>query len=279
MHWDRENNTNPHKRSSPHFYAKSTGWNALLSPNHYSTLKFRSCFKYKGKILEYGYPANDIFYNDKKYESKRMEIRKKLNISQDALVYLYAPTWRDGGHIGHSMFKFDLMLDPVKFLDNAPEDSILLIRSHHMSASSDALGNLEGRAIDVSDWDDAIELMCAADILITDYSSIVFDWYCSKKPVIYFVPDLERYENKIRGVYFDITEVNCGVICKSEEELYENLDVRDAPFYDDFYKEFCDFHDGYSADRVIEYCIEKSKVPLKSKVDKFIKKAYKKILK
>jgi hypothetical protein len=69
------------------------------------------------------------------------------------------------------------------------------------------------------------------------------------------------------------------VLCRSEEELYENLDVRDAPFYDDFYKEFCDFHDGYSADRVIEYCIEKSKVPLKSKVDKFIKKAYKKILK
>ena len=146
-----------------------------------------------------------------------------------------------------------------------------------MSASSDALGNLEGRAIDVSDWDDAIELMCAADILITDYSSIVFDWYCSKKPVIYFVPDLERYENKIRGVYFDITEVNCGVICKSEEELYENLDVRDALFYEDFYKEFCEFHDGYSADRVIDYCIEKSKVPFKSKVDKFIRKVYKKI--
>ena len=279
MHWDRENNTNPHKRSSPHFYAKSTGWNALLSPNHYSTVKFRSCFKYKGKILEYGYPANDIFYNDEKYESKRREIRKKLNISEDSLVYLYAPTWRDGGHIGHSMFKFDLMLDPVKFLDSAPDNSLLLIRGHHMSASSEVLGNLEGRAIDVSDWDDAIELMCAADILITDYSSIVFDWYCSKKPVIYFVPDLERYENKIRGVYFDITEVNCGVICKTEEELYDNLDVRNAPFYDDFYKEFCDFHDGYSADRVIEYCIEKSKVPLKSKVDKFIKKAYKKILK
>ena len=175
------------------------------------------------------------------------------------------------------MFKFDLMLDPVKFLDNAPDNSILLIRSHHMSESTDALSHLEGKAIDVSDWEDAIELMCAADILITDYSSIVFDWYCSKKPVIYHVPDLERYENKIRGVYFDITEVNCGVICKSEEELYNNLDVRDAPFYEDFYNEFCEFHDGTSADKVIDYCIEKSKIPFKRKVDKLARKVYRKI--
>jgi CDP-glycerol glycerophosphotransferase len=271
MHWDRHNPRNPIKKSSPHFYAKSTGWDILLSPNHYSTEKFRSCFKFKGKILESGYPANDIFYIKEKYESKRVIMRKKLGISDDALVYLYAPTWRDGGHIGHSMFKFDLLFDPIKFLDNAPENSILLIRSHHMSEATKELSILEGRAIDVSDWDDAVELMCASDILITDYSSIVFDWYCSKKPVIYYVPDLEEYENETRGAYFDIDEVNCGVICKSEDELYNNLNVTDAPFYKEFYDEFCSLHSGNSSDKVIEYIMNRNKVPKKSKFKNIFK--------
>ena len=251
----------------------------MLSPNHYSTEKFRSCFKYEGKIFESGYPANDIFYNKEKYESKRNLIREKLGISDDALVYLYAPTWRDGGHLGHSMFKFDLLFDPVKFLDSAPENSILLIRSHHMSEATKELSVLKGRAIDVSDWDDAVELMCASDILITDYSSIVFDWYCSKKPVIYYVPDLEEYENKTRGVYFDINEVNCGVICKSEDELYDNLDVRDAPFYAEFYDEFCSLHNGNSADEVIKYVIDKNRVSSMDKLKNFIKRSGKRMFK
>ena len=273
LHWDRTNKSGKH--SSPHFFSKSTGWNALLSPNHYSTEKFRSAFRYKGEILDYGYPANDIFYNQDKYESKRSEIRQRLGLSNDELVYLYAPTWRDGGHIGNSMFKFDLLIDPAEFLRNAPDNSVLLIRSHHMSEATEELKDLEGKAIDVSGWDDAIELMCAADILITDYSSIVFDWYCSKKPAIYYVPDLENYENNLRGAYFDIREVNCGILCESEEELYDNLDVREAPFYEEFYDEFCSLYDGKSSDRTIEYIMEHNVEESQGFVKKMINKIFK----
>ena len=136
------------------------------------------------------------------------------------------------------------------------------------------LDNVAENVINVTDWDDALELMCASDILITDYSSIVFDWYCSKKPVIYFVPDLEKYENFIKGVYFDIRKVNCGVLCRSEEELYENLDVRDAPFYDEFYEEFCSIHDGKSTDNVIKYIMDRNKVSSKQKIKNSLKKIY-----
>ncbi len=280
MHWDIDLDYFKKGKTSPAFYVKSTGWNTLLSPNHYSTEKFRSCFRFTGKIYESGYPANDIFYNKDKYESKRAEIRQKLNISKEDLVYLYAPTWRNtrDNAVSYSQFRFDLMLDPVKFLDNAPDNSILLIRTHHMSDASEALNDLGESVVDVSDWDDAIELMCAADILITDYSSIVFDWYCSKKPVIYFVPDLERYETFIVGAYFDLREVNCGVICQSEDELYGNLDVRDAPFYDDFYNEFCSIHKGNSADDVISYIMNRDKLSSKDKFKKSIKKVYNSIL-
>jgi CDP-glycerol glycerophosphotransferase len=270
MHWDIELKSMKAK-TKPNFYVKSTGWDALLSPNHFSTEKFKSGFKYKGKIMETGYPANDIFYNEKRYSSKREEIRNRLNLDSDSLVYLYAPTWRDGGYLGNSWFKFDLLFDPEEFLKNAPENSVLLIRSHHMSQSDEVLDEYKNSIIDVSHWDDAVELMCAADILITDYSSIVFDWYCSKKPVIYYVPDLDRYVNELRGAYFDLEKTNCGVVCKSEKELYDNLDVRDAPFYKEFYNEFCSLHDGKSTERVINYLLKKEETSLKSKIHSIFK--------
>lgn len=278
LHWDVDLKQHAKGRTSPHFYVKSTGWDVLLSPNHYSTEKFASCFKYKGKILEKGYPANDIFYDKEKYESKRIEIREKFGISEDKLVYLYAPTWGNRKSLRNLDQPYGLFFNPQEFLKNAPNNSILLIRFHHLLDSDETLEYSEN-IIDVSDWDDAVELMCASDILITDYSSIVFDWYCSKKPVIYYVPDLEEYETKTRGVYFDINKVNCGVVCKNEEELYDNLDVRDAPFYKEFYDEFCSLHSGNSSDEVIKYVIDRNKVSQKVKLKDFIKKSGKRIFK
>ena len=268
MHWDIELKS-MRAKTKPNFYVKSRGWDALLSPNHFTSEKLKSGFRYDGEILEFGYPANDIFYNKKDYDKKRSEIRTKLDLSDDEVAYLYAPTWRDGGYMGNSMFKFDLLFNPDEFLRHAPRNSKLLIRSHHMSDSDEKLSEYEKSIIDVSSWDDAVELMCAADVLITDYSSIVFDWYCSKKPVIYYVPDLDRYVNELRGAYFDLEKINCGVVCKSEEELYKNLDVMDAPFYKEFYDKFCSLHDGKSTERVIDYLLNKNKKPLKNRFKKF----------
>src|SRR5690606_33857304 len=186
---------------------------------------------------------------------------KQLGIKNDRVpVYLYAPTWRDGKHLGNSMFEFDLLLDTQQLLREAPKNSVLLVRSHHMSSSEDKIANLEGRVIDVSGFDDAIELMCASDILITDYSSIVFDWYCSKKPVIYYVPDYEEYTEKTRGSYFDLEEINAGPICKSMDDLITSLfDLSKVKTtaYNEFYDMFCNIHNGDSADTVIDFLLKK----------------------
>jgi CDP-glycerol glycerophosphotransferase len=249
------------RRSSPEFYVKSKGWNALLSPNRYSTEIFRTAFRYDGEILEFGYPANDIFYHRDRYNQVRRNIRAKLGIhDENTPVYLYAPTWRDGKHLGNYMFKFDLLLNIDEFIEHAPKDAILLIRSHHMSYSTEELKGLTGRVKNVSEWDDAIELMCASDVLITDYSSIVFDWYCSRKPVIYYVPDYDEYVHNLRGAYFDLNEVNAGEICRTQDELFKILKkvVKKKPvFHKDFYNKFCYLHDGKSADKVIDYLLLK----------------------
>ncbi|MEY8349285.1 CDP-glycerol glycerophosphotransferase family protein [Bacillus cereus] len=245
------------KRSTPHAYAKSTQWSALLSPNRYSTDKFKSAFKYNGPIVETGYPANDIFYDKKRYEQVREKVRRRFNIDSDAPVFLYAPTWRDGKHLGNSMFAFDLLLDTEEFIKHAPDNAVLLVRSHHMSKSDDELKNLKGQVIDVSQFDDAIELMCASDVLITDYSSIVFDWYCSRKPVIYFVPDYDKYAN-LRGSYFDLKDNKAGEICITQTELFNcisSINPRETTSYSSFYSQFCYLHDGTSTDKVIDYLL------------------------
>jgi CDP-glycerol glycerophosphotransferase (TagB/SpsB family) len=260
LHWDITSRP-LERRSTPEFYVKSKKWDALLSPNPYSTEKFRSAFRYDGEIIEYGYPANDIFYHKDRYRETRKKIREKVGILDDKTpVYLYAPTWRDGKHLGNAMFEFELMLDPEKFLKHAPKGSVLLIRSHHMSSSEDKLSKLSGRVVNVSDWDDAIELMCAADVLITDYSSIVFDWYCSRKPVLYYVPDYEQYVGPLRGSYFELKDNAAGVVCETEEELFRSLSKaakQKTTSYSDFYASFCSVHNGNSADRVIDYLLSR----------------------
>ncbi|TYO74311.1 CDP-glycerol glycerophosphotransferase family protein [Rossellomorea marisflavi] len=260
LHWDMTSRP-LHKRSTPDFYAKSSKWDALLSPNPYSTEKFRSAFRYKGEIIESGYPANDIFYDEARYQKVRSSIREKIGVTDEKTpVYLYAPTWRDGKHIGNAMFEFNLLFDPAEFLNKAPDNAVLLVRSHHMSSSDQELSKLKGRVIDVSGYDDAVELMCASDVLITDYSSIVFDWYCSRKPVIYYVPDYEHYVGPLRGSYFDLSEHNAGAICKTEQELHQALketrpDKKTS--HSGFYSKFCAMHDGQATDKVIDYLLSR----------------------
>ncbi|MDR1791389.1 MAG: CDP-glycerol glycerophosphotransferase family protein [Propionibacteriaceae bacterium] len=253
MHWDRVGRPLA-KRTTPAFYVKSRGWDVLLSPNRHSTSVFRSAFRYKGEILESGYPANDIFYDETRYWAVRGRMRALLGIPEMAPVYLYAPTYRDGGHLGSQMFKFDLLLDVDDFLAHAPDGAVLLVRAHHMSAADAALAELPERVIDVSHFDDATELMCAADVLVTDYSSIVFDWACSRKPVIYWVPDIDLYTGTLRGAYFDLDEVNCGPVCRTPAELHAALAADPVPYHD-FYTAFCAFHDGTSTDQAIAYLL------------------------
>ncbi|MDR1791387.1 MAG: CDP-glycerol glycerophosphotransferase family protein [Propionibacteriaceae bacterium] len=253
MHWDRT--LNPiERRSSPDFWVKSRGWDALLSPNAHSSQVFRTAFRYDGPILDFGYPANDIFYDPDRYAGVRSRLRAQLSIDAGAPVYLYAPTWRDDGHLGGQMYRFDLLLDVDDFLAHAPAGAVLLVRAHHMSAAEGELAALPEGVIDVSHFDDATELMCAADTLITDYSSIVFDWACSRKPVIYWVPDIDHYTNALRGSYFSLDEINAGPVCRTPAELHTALSSTPTP-YDTFYERFCSFHDGHSTTRLLEYLL------------------------
>ena len=258
LHWDRKTDRLLNSTSG-NFYAKSTGWNALLAPNAWTKERFRTAFRYRGRILDIGYPANDIFFDQPRNDRVRTRMREELGIPASSPVFLYAPTWRDGGHIGNAMFKFDLLLDPEEFMKHVPDDAYLLIRAHHMSASDDVLVELPDRVIDVSGYDDAHEVMCAADVMIADYSSIAHDWYCSRKPVVYFIPDLERYMS-LRDVYYDMTAegYRAGEVYYDQESLHKAIASMD-PFaktnYEEFYERFCASNDGHASDRAIDFLL------------------------
>ncbi|MDH6603171.1 CDP-glycerol glycerophosphotransferase (TagB/SpsB family) [Bacilli bacterium PM5-9] len=258
LHYDRTN-LETHRREKPGFYLKSRNWNALLSSNKYSTPHFKSAFRYNGPVLEFGYPANDIFFDKKKQKEYKDRIRKQLNISDDKYVILYAPTWRGNNPLGNYVFDFKLELDIEKLINDLDDNIVFLIRSHYMSASDDVLNKLKDKVINVSKFDDAIELMCASDLLITDYSSIIYDWYCSKKPAIYYVPDLDDYL-KNRPIYYDFKNKYSIPLCYNQNELMSEINkvinnnyIIDEQFYDDF----CSLNDGKATIRVIEYLLNK----------------------
>jgi CDP-glycerol glycerophosphotransferase len=134
---------------------------------------------------------------------------------------------------------------------------VVLLRLHHWVASR--VGDLPpGFCIDVSAHADIRDLYLAADALVTDYSSVMFDFAVTGKPIVYFMPDMEHYRDVSRGFYFDITEEAPGPLCTVTDEVIEAFqDLPDvtAKFggaYERFRAKFCHHDDGGASRRVVD---------------------------
>lgn len=173
-------------------------------------------YEYCGKILNIGMPRNDILIDKDKYNEIRAKTRKQLGI-EDSFVVLYAPTYR--GTTKHAI-KVDTCLDVgtiQRCCEKYSEKRVsVLVRMHHHDRNR---YEFDSSVLDVNAIDDMQELLCAADLLITDYSSSIWDYALTGKPCILFVPDLDGYISN-RGLYTDIYSWP-GVVCKTEEE-FEN---------------------------------------------------------
>ena len=176
-----------------HYVSDASKWDYLVSANRYSTDILRRAFKYTGEVLEYGYPRNDILYNKNNELSQR--IKKNLELPLDKKVILYAPTWRDDEYYGVGQYKFDLMLELDKLQKELGEDYIVLVRTHYFIADNLDLTRFNQFAFNVSYYDDIAELYLISDILITDYSSVFFDFANLKRPILFYVYDYEKYSS------------------------------------------------------------------------------------
>ena len=239
-------------------------WNYLISPNHYAHEIFKRAFKYKKNIIDTGYPANDIFYEE--INKKVNKIKEDLKINSEKKIILFAPTFRDTERDIKGDFCFNLSLDLKKLFDKFNDDHIILLRLHYLIASNINIDKkLKKFAIDVSNYDDIHELLLISDLLITDYSSVFFDYAHSKRPILFFMPDIKDYEDNIRGFYLDIKKDLPGPIFMNEDDLIDgvkNISKINEEFkdrYEKFYNSYCYLGHGNASEKLIKIVFEGKK--------------------
>ena len=223
-------------------------WDFLISPSGYCSEIFPSTFGYKGTILETGYPRNDILVNGL---SKRDLVRRSLGIADDQQVVLYAPTWRDFQRTATGNWK------PVNFLDGSLGSGVTVLFRGHTNTHSAHSARVAAAAIDVTNYQNVAELYLAADVLVTDYSSSMFDFSVTGKPMIFLAPDLDDYIAK-RGFYFDFGLEAPGPILKDASFLRKALEsidsqkVQYAARYLAWQQKFNKLEDGLASKRVVD---------------------------
>ena len=245
------------------FYTESRNWDYLISPNRYSTEIFKQAFQFDKEIIESGYPRNDIFYKQDRDQIAR-EFKKKHKLPKDKKIILYAPTWRDNQYYQVGKYKFELQLDLNKLKKELGNEYIIILRMHYLVAENFELGEFKGFAFDFSRHEDIQELYLISDLLITDYSSVFFDYANLKRPMIFFTYDLDEYKEDIRGFYFNFEEKAPGPLVETTDEVIyaiKNIgkDQISTEKFNEFYQRFCYLEDGHAAERVVKEVILKAK--------------------
>ncbi len=236
----------------------------LLSPSKFATEKFISAWNLKetkkeNVVIETGYPRNDFLFNCTNEEI--IEIKKKLGLENETRkIILYAPTWRDNQHTSNVGYTYKPQIDFEKMKSELSDKYIILFRAHYLVANSFEFDKYSDFIYDVSKVDDINELYVISDLLITDYSSVFFDYANRKKPIVFYMYDLEDYRDDIRGFYLDINELP-GNIVKTEEELITEIKRVEKEFiynekYEKFNEKFNYLDDGKVSKKIVEMIIK-----------------------
>jgi CDP-glycerol glycerophosphotransferase len=234
---------------------RAAQWSLLVSPNRFSTPILRRAFGYDGEVLESGYPRNSLLHAQDRHKVAA-SVRERLEIPEDRTVVLYAPTWREDRPKGGGRFALDLQLDLTAAREALGDSHVLLVRRHYLV--NDRLPETGGFARDVSRWPDVAELMLISDALVTDYSSLMFDYAHTGRPMLFHTYDLEHYRDTLRGFYFDFEDRAPGPLVPGSPELIEALrgpaaaTAAHAQAYDAFREVFCDLDDAGAAAVVAE---------------------------
>ncbi|WP_406485575.1 CDP-glycerol glycerophosphotransferase family protein [Streptomyces sp. NBC_01563] len=231
-------------------------WSFLLSPNSFSTPVLRRSFGYPGEILECGSPRNDLFHAPDRTKVAAA-VRERLALPEGKRIVLYAPTVREDQPRGGGRYALDLRLDLAVAERELGDDTVLLVRRHPL-----VTGRLpdsgSGFVRDVSRYGDAGELMLISDALVTDYSSLMFDFARTGRPMLFHTYDLAHHRDTLGGFCFDFEARAPGPLIPGSAGLVEAL--RDperataghAQAYEAFRRDFCDLDDGHAAAGVVD---------------------------
>ena len=240
-------------------FRKNTSlWQYLISQNSYSSEIFRHAFDFKGEMLEIGYPRNDILINKNNAEDID-EIKTRLNIPKDKKVILYAPTWRDNEYYEKGKYKFATEMDFDQMKSELSDEYVLIVKFHYLVKENIDWSKYDDFVIECdADWD-IQELYLISDMMITDYSSVMFDYSLLKRPMIFYAYDLENYKNNLRDFYFDMINEVPGPICLTNDEMIgfiknyteESYKMEFGEKYKNWSEKFNTFDDGNASKKVI----------------------------
>ncbi|WP_406722202.1 bifunctional glycosyltransferase/CDP-glycerol:glycerophosphate glycerophosphotransferase [Streptomyces althioticus] len=231
-------------------------WDMLVSPNSFSTPILKRAFGFPGEMVESGYPRNDILRRPGT-EAREQQIRRRIGLPEGKRVVMYAPTWRDDQFYAPGRYKLDFRIDLEAARAQLGADHVLMVR-RHPNVVDPVPGAGDGFVFDVSDYPDMADLSLITDVMITDYSSLMFDYVNTGRPILFFTYDLDHYRDTLRGFYFDFESSAPGPLLRTSEELVAAIRDIDriqefyAERYDWFRQEFCDLDDGYAAARLAD---------------------------
>jgi CDP-glycerol glycerophosphotransferase len=253
---------------------RAENWQLVLSPAAFATPIIRQAFP-AGEILETGLPRTDVLFHPDR-ERIAEEVTGRLGLSGKRVV-LYAPSYLD--HLEYRSpervsrvrdvptyaadaddehaYRQGALLDLEALGEALGSDHTVLFRKHRR-----VLDRLPASAapfaLDVSDYPDVMELLLVADVLITDYSSLAFDFACTGRPIVFFTPTLEEYRDDVRGFAIDFEADAPGPLLGTSEEVIDALrdleGVRSAygDRYESFAETYCGLSDGHAAERVVD---------------------------
>lgn len=245
------------ERYKINFFNEAQKWDYLIAPNAYSSEILSRAFWFDKEVLEVGYPRNDILYT--KNNSKNIaDLKTKLKLPQDKKVILYAPTWRDDEYYSKGNYTFELKLNLEKMQKELGDDYIVILRMHYLIASEMDISKYGEFVYDYSLYSDIGELYLVSDILITDYSSVFFDYANLKRPILFYTYDIDKYRDQLRGFYLDMETELPGPLLETTDEIIskiQNIDALTNQYkerYDEFYERFCKWEDGTATLKTIE---------------------------
>lgn len=199
----------------------------MISGCRANTELIKRSFWYSGEILEAGIPRNDIFFNETLHRSIRQHIIEQYNLPSDGRIVLYAPTFRRSGTIEPYRIDWSDMIPRLERMFGGAKVTLLLRLHPNLIGKADTSSLINHPSvIDMTRYHDMQELLCVSDMLITDYSSSMFDYAMLRRPCMLYATDVAEYD---RGYYYDFRELPFPLAQNSEQliNLIENFDEKE----------------------------------------------------
>ncbi|MDE7298307.1 MAG: CDP-glycerol glycerophosphotransferase family protein [Lachnospiraceae bacterium] len=245
------------------FRENAASWDCLISQNPFSTEIFRRAFGFRGRMLEIGYPRNDILVAARKNAAHAKKSRFAQSLPPGKKVMLYAPTWRDDAFYNAGDYRFETAMDFGKMKEALGGEYVLLVKYHYMVREHTDWNRWPDFVYEAEEGADISELYLLADLLITDYSSAMFDYSLLGRPMYFFAYDLEAYRDELRGFYCDLEKEAPGPVVTTTEELIAAIRGSRGEIpeqYRERFRRFCEkynpFDDGGASGRAAEVILE-----------------------